>query len=65
MEIFESLPNYIEINQLNERNYIYAKRDGKDVRIATVFSQNREEVAWDGHWPSAAGSRRASASRAA
>jgi membrane peptidoglycan carboxypeptidase len=47
VQVFENLPNFIEINQLNERNHIYAKRGGKDVRIATVFSQNREEVGWD------------------
>ncbi len=46
-EVFESLPNYIKMTQLNERNHIFARRGGENVRIATVFSQNREAVAWD------------------
>jgi membrane peptidoglycan carboxypeptidase len=47
VDIFEKLPNFIEMNQLNERNNIFARRGDKNVRIATVFSQNRENVAWD------------------
>jgi membrane peptidoglycan carboxypeptidase len=45
--IFDSLPTFIEIDQQAQRNRIFATQDGQPVEIATVFSQNREEVAWD------------------
>jgi len=45
--IFDSLPDFIEIDQQAQRNRIFAVQDGQPVQIATVFSQNREEVAWD------------------
>lgn len=49
--IFDSLPEYIEINELPGRNALYAQKtanpeDGYQ-QIATVFAQNREEVAFD------------------
>jgi len=48
VDVFENLPNYIEINQQQERNRIFATNDaGEAVQIATIFRQNREEVAWD------------------
>ncbi len=49
--IFESLPEYIEINQLPQRNALYAQNTADPAagytQIATVFAQNREEVAFD------------------
>ena len=45
--IFEDLPDYITISSQAQRNEIYAKRGGKDVQIATVFNQNRQDVGWD------------------
>ena len=49
--IFDSLPEYIEINELQQRNTIYAQNNAKPeeghTAIATVFAQNREEVAWE------------------
>jgi membrane peptidoglycan carboxypeptidase len=45
--IFDSLPNFIEISPQPEQNRIFAVQDGQPVQIATMFSQNREEVAWD------------------
>ena len=49
--IFEGLPEYIRINEQSQRNDIYAQNtanpDDGFVQIATVFAENREEVAWD------------------
>ena len=49
--IFDSLPEYIEINELQQRNTIYAQNTADPAAgytaIATVFAQNREEVAWE------------------
>jgi membrane peptidoglycan carboxypeptidase len=45
--IFDSLPNFIEIDQQPQQNRIFASQDGAQVQIATIFSQNREEVTWD------------------
>ncbi|GAA1686777.1 transglycosylase domain-containing protein [Microcella alkalica] len=49
--IFDSLPEYIEINELPERNALYAQNTANPedgyTRIASVFAQNREEVAFD------------------
>ncbi len=47
IDIFETLPTYIEIGQQRERNRIFAKSGDEYVQIATVWSQNREEVGWD------------------
>lgn len=44
--IFEDLPDYITIGGQSQRNEIYAKRAGADVQIATVYDQNRQDVAW-------------------
>lgn len=50
--IFDSLPEYIEINELQQRNTIYAQNTADPAAgytaIATVYAQNREEVAWEG-----------------
>lgn len=46
--IFESLPEYLVIGQQSQQNEIVAKNaDGSDFHIATVFDQNREELALD------------------
>ncbi|MCU1549444.1 MAG: hypothetical protein JWR36_4 [Glaciihabitans sp.] len=45
--IFNNLPSYIEIGIQAAHNKIYAKSRGKDVQIATIFNQNRQEVTWE------------------
>ena len=46
--IFESLPEYMTIDNQHQQNEILAKnQDGTDFHIATVYEQNREEVSLD------------------
>ncbi len=46
--IFESLPEYMVIDSQSQQNEIVAKNaDGTDFPIATVFAQNRQELALD------------------
>ena len=47
--VFDALPDYIEIGDQPQENVIYAKtaEGGEDKAIATVYSQNRQEVKWD------------------
>lgn len=46
--VFDDLPEYIAIGDQPQENVIFAKAsDGTDQEIATVYSQNREEVQWD------------------
>ncbi len=45
--IFNNLPTYISIGKLPGPNTIYAKSGGKDVPVATIFDENRQQVAWD------------------
>ncbi|HEY4226510.1 MAG TPA: transglycosylase domain-containing protein [Pseudolysinimonas sp.] len=46
--IFESLPEYMTIDNQHQQNEILAKNaDGSDFHIATVYDQNREEVSLD------------------
>ena len=46
--IFESLPEYMVIDNQSQQNQIVAKNaDGTDFPIATVFAQNRQELALD------------------
>jgi membrane peptidoglycan carboxypeptidase len=46
--IFESLPEYLVIDNQHQQNLIVAKNaDGSDFHIATVYDQNREEVSLD------------------
>jgi membrane peptidoglycan carboxypeptidase len=45
--IFDSLPDFIEIDQQPQQNRIFASQDGAQIQIATMYSQNREEVAWE------------------
>jgi membrane peptidoglycan carboxypeptidase len=46
--VFESLPEYMVIDNQSQQNEILAKnQDGSDFHIATVYKQNREEVSLD------------------
>jgi len=48
--IFDSLPEYIVINEQAQRNALYAetsKDSGEFTQIATVYAENREEAAWE------------------
>jgi membrane peptidoglycan carboxypeptidase len=45
--VFESIPEYIEIGKLQQRNTLYAKQGGVDVPFATLYSENRVELKWD------------------
>jgi len=45
--VFESLPEYIEIGDLPQRNELYAYQGGKSVHFATVYDQNRQELKFD------------------
>jgi len=44
--IFENLPDFIRIGEQSQQNTIYAMRGGAPVQIASVYKQNRQEVAW-------------------
>ena len=46
--IFESLPEYLTIDNQHQQNEILAKNaDGTDFHIASVYEQNREQVSLD------------------
>lgn len=45
--IFESLPDYMEIGQLSQKNVMYGKSGSQYVQFAEVYKQNREEVSWE------------------
>ncbi len=45
--VFESLPDSMEIGAQPQSNKIYATRLGEPVLLATVFSEDREEMSWD------------------
>jgi membrane peptidoglycan carboxypeptidase len=45
--VFDSLPEYLEIGQLPERNEIYANSAAGPVQIATIYNQNRQEVPYE------------------
>jgi membrane peptidoglycan carboxypeptidase len=45
--IFNNLPTYISIGKLPGPNTIYALSGGKEVPVATIFDENRQQVAWD------------------
>jgi membrane peptidoglycan carboxypeptidase len=52
ISIFENLPSYLEVGEQPQQNKIYAigtRGNGEtfDKQIATVYSQNREEIAWE------------------
>ena len=47
IDIFDNLPEYITIEQQPQQNQIFAKNGKENELIATVYSQNREELKWD------------------
>ncbi|NEM92182.1 transglycosylase domain-containing protein [Galbitalea soli] len=47
VSVFNGLPSYITIDTLPQQNRLFGTLKGKQVQFATIFSQNREEVAWD------------------
>lgn len=44
--VFQSLPTYIQIGKLPQRNRIYANGPSGPEQIATVYDQNRQEDSW-------------------
>ncbi|MBB2958899.1 transglycosylase domain-containing protein [Pseudoclavibacter helvolus] len=47
INLFESLPDYLEINELQQVTELYAKQGGQDVKFAQFYNQNRIEVPLD------------------
>ena len=47
ISVFENLPDYITIGRLSQQTELFANRGGKPVKIATVFDQDRQIVAWN------------------
>ncbi|TXN28386.1 transglycosylase domain-containing protein [Lacisediminihabitans profunda] len=45
--VFDKLPDYLALGSGSQQNTIYATRAGAPVQIATIYNQNRQEVAWD------------------
>jgi membrane peptidoglycan carboxypeptidase len=45
--VFEDLPENITLGRLTQQNTIYAVRDGQPVEIATIYDQNRQNLAWN------------------
>jgi len=45
--VFDSMPEYIEIGDLPQRNEIWAYRGGQPVHLANVWAQNRQELTLD------------------
>lgn len=45
--LFETLPDYLEIQPLQQKTELYGERDGKREKIAEFYSQNRVEVDLD------------------
>ncbi|PYY40764.1 transglycosylase domain-containing protein [Curtobacterium sp. MCPF17_046] len=45
--VFESLPEYIELGDLPQRNEVLAYSGGKPTHLATVYDQNRQELKYD------------------
>ena len=46
--VFETLPDYLDIEPLAQRSNIYATNsDGSPVLLATLYDQNRVEVGWE------------------
>jgi membrane peptidoglycan carboxypeptidase len=46
INFFNNLPSYIQLGKLSQANSIYATRAGAPSLIATIYNQNREDVAW-------------------
>ncbi|KZX21425.1 penicillin-binding protein [Rathayibacter tanaceti] len=48
VEMFDNLPEYLEIGTLAEKSDVYAKDSaGGDVLLASFYAQNRVQVGWD------------------
>ena len=47
INLFESLPDYLEINELQQVTELYAKQGGQDVKFAQFYNQNRIKVPLD------------------
>jgi membrane peptidoglycan carboxypeptidase len=47
IDVFNSLPEQIEVGKLQQRNTLYATQDGQPVPFATLYSENRIQVGWD------------------
>lgn len=45
--VFDSIPDYFDLEELPERNEIYAYDWSGEVLVATVYDQNREEVSYE------------------
>ncbi len=48
IDVFDSLPEYIEIGDLPQRNEIWAYRGTQPVHLADVWDQNRQELPLEG-----------------
>ena len=44
--IFNDLPTYITVGKLPGQNSIWANSGGQQVKIATLYAENRNEVSW-------------------
>jgi len=47
LALFDSLPEDMEIGGNEQRNQIFATRDGAPVQIAEVYDQNRKDLSWE------------------
>ncbi|MFB9746653.1 transglycosylase domain-containing protein [Leifsonia shinshuensis] len=47
INVFDGLPEYVKVEPLAQASTMYASSAGKEVPIATFYSQNRVEVGWD------------------
>uniref|UniRef100_A0A942YEG1 Penicillin-binding protein n=1 Tax=Neobacillus citreus TaxID=2833578 RepID=A0A942YEG1_9BACI len=45
--VFESLPEYIEVGELPQRNELWAHRGGQPVHLADLWDQDRQELPLD------------------
>jgi membrane peptidoglycan carboxypeptidase len=46
INVFDNLPNYVVLSSGSQQNVVYGNRGGAPVPIATIYHQNRQEVAW-------------------
>ncbi len=47
INVFNNLPEYIQVGTQSQRNEIYATKGGAPVQIAATYYQNRQEVGWN------------------
>ncbi len=45
--VFDNLPDSITLGRLTQQNQVYATRGGQPVQIATIYDQDRQNVAWN------------------